>query len=307
MLAAGVAIAQPDGPAKIIVGFPPGGSADTIARHLGERLATVLKRPVIVENRPGAGGRIAVDYIKNAPADGSTVMMAPETISTTALLVFKKLNYDPDRDYVPVSLVVRFPFAFAVGSEPKVTTFQDYVKWTKANPARASFGSPAPGSPPHFFGLLIGRYIGVDMVHAPFQGSAPIVTNLAGGQISAGINSAGDFIEHHRGGRIRILAVSSEARMPQLPGVPTFAELGYPDATGTGFYALYLPPRSGASVIQQWNQALRQVMAGPEMQERMRSLGLEPITTTPEEVARLAAAGRAKWEPIIRASGFKVD
>jgi tripartite-type tricarboxylate transporter receptor subunit TctC len=308
MLAAATsALAQAEAPAKILVGFPPGGSSDTIARYIAEKLQPVLKRTVIVENRPGAGGRLVVDFIKAAPADGSTVMLAPEAISISAPLVFKKLTYDPAKDYVPVSLVVTFPFAFAVGADPKAANFAEYVNWAKANPARANFGSPAAGSPPHFFGLLVGKGIGVDMVHAPFQGTAPIITNLAGGQISAGISTAGDFIEQHRGGRVRILAVSSAQRMPQLPDVPTFKELGYADAVGTGFQAIYLPPKSSPAAVQQWNQALRQVLQQPDVQERMRSLGMEAVSTSPEEVTRLTAEGTAKWGPIIRGSGFSLD
>jgi tripartite-type tricarboxylate transporter receptor subunit TctC len=307
VLSAGTWAQSDASPAKIVVGFPPGGSADIIGRLLADKLQGVLKRPVVVENRPGAGGRIAVESIKNAPADGSVVMLAPETISITAPIVFKKLTYDPAKDYQPVSLVVRFPFAFAVGADPKVASFDEYAKWAKAHPQRASFGSPAPGSPPHFFGLLIGKAIGVDMVHAPFQGTAPIVTSLAGGQISAGISSFGDFIEHHRGGKVRVVAVSSEQRMPQLPDVPTFAELGYKDAVGTGFYALYLPSKAGTTTVRQWNAALRQVMALPEVAERLRNMGLDPATTTPEEVNALVESGTAKWGPVIRASGFTLD
>lgn len=304
---AGFASAQTDAPARLLVGFPPGGSADTIARIFADKLQGVLKRPVIVENKPGAGGRLVVDSIKNAPANGSVMMIAPETISTTAPIVFKKLSYDPAKDYVPVSLMMQFPFALAVGTEPKVASFAEYVQWAKANPAKASFGSPAPGSPPHFFGLLIGKSIGVDMVHAPFLGTAPIVTNLAGGQISAGISSAGDLMEHHRGGRIRIVAVSSENRMPQLPEVPTFRELGYADGVGTGFYALYAPPKTSDAIISQWNQAMRQVLAMPDVQEKLRAMGMDPGASTPEEVTRQTAQGAAKWGPIIRASGFSLD
>jgi Uncharacterized protein conserved in bacteria len=304
---AGLAGAQSAPVARIFVGFPPGGSADVIARVLADKLQGVMKRSVIVENKPGAGGRLVVESIKNAPADGSVLMIAPETISTTAPIVFKKLSYNPTKDYLPVSLLVQFPFAFAVGSDPKVSSFKEYVQWAKAHPEKATFGSPAPGSPPHFFGVLIGKGIGVDMVHAPFLGTAPIVTNLAGGQISAGISSAGDLMEHHRGGRIQIVAVSSEQRMPQLPNVPTFIELGYPDAVGTGFYAMYVPPKTPAAVIQQWNQAVHQVLAMPDVQKKFSSLGLEPNATSPEEVTRLTAAGAAKWGPIIRASGFSVD
>ncbi|QJW84768.1 hypothetical protein HK414_17225 [Ramlibacter terrae] len=304
---AGFAAAQTESTARLLVGFPPGGSADIIARLMADKLQGVLKRTVIVENKPGAGGRLVVESIKNAPADGSVMMIAPETISTTAPIVFKKLTYDPAKDYVPVSLLVQFPFALAVGSDPKVATFAEYVQWAKANPTKASFGSPAPGSPPHFFGLLIGKSIGVDMVHAPFLGTAPIVTNPAGGQISAGISSAGDLIEHHRGGRIRVVAVSSENRMPQLPEVPTFVELGFPDGVGTGFYAMYAPPKTSAAAIQQWNQAVRQVLAMPDVQEKFRSMGLQPMATSPDEVTRMTTQGAAKWGPIIRASGFSLD
>jgi tripartite-type tricarboxylate transporter receptor subunit TctC len=304
---AGLAGAQTESTARLLVGFPPGGSADIIARVMADKLQGVLKRTVIVENKPGAGGRLVVESIKNAPADGSVMMIAPETISTTAPIVFKKLTYDPAKDYMPVSLLVSFPFALALGSDPKVASFAEYVQWAKANSTKANFGSPAPGSPPHFFGLLIGKNIGVDMVHVPFLGTAPIVTNLAGGQISAGISSAGDLIEHHRGGRIRVVAVSSESRMPQLPDVPTFVELGFPDAVGTGFYAMYAPSKTSPAVIQQWNQAVRQVLAMPDVQEKFRSMGLQPSATTPEEVARLTAQGAAKWGPIIRSSGFSLD
>ncbi|HSV36676.1 Bug family tripartite tricarboxylate transporter substrate binding protein [Ramlibacter sp. WS9] len=295
------------GPVKIVVGFPPGGSLDTIARLLGEKLQTHLKRPVLVENRPGAGGRLAVDTFKNAPADGSVVMIAPDTISVSAPIVFKKLTYDPARDFVPVSTLVQFPFALAVGEDPKAAVFADYVRWAKANPARASFGSPAPGSPPHFFGLVVGRAIGVDMVHVPFQGTAPIVTNLAGGQVSAGISTVGDLMEHHRGGRIRIVAVSAAKRIPQLPDVPTFTELGYPEVVGQGFIGLYVPPKASPAVIQQWNQSIRGVLALPDVQERLRNLGLEPTPSTPQELSQLTSAEIGKWQPIIRASGFSLD
>lgn len=302
-------LAQPsDGsPVKIVIGFPPGGSVDTIARLFGDKLQGLLKRPVVVDNRPGAGGRLAVDSFKNAAADGSVVMIAPDTISVSAPIVFKKLNYDPARDFVPVSALVQFPFAFAVGEDPKAAAFADYVRWAKANPVRASFGSPAPGSPPHFFGLVVGRAIGVDMVHVPFQGTAPIITNLAGGQVSAGISTVGDLMEHHRGGRIRIVAVSSAKRIAQLPDVPTFTELGYPDATGQGFFGLYVPPKASPAVVQQWNQSVRQVLAMSDVQERLRSLGLEPTPSTPQELGQLTSAEIAKWQPIIRASGFSLD
>lgn len=300
--------AQPtDRSLRLVVGFPPGGSADTLARFLADRLKDELRQPVTVENRPGAGGRLAAELVKAMPADGSVAMLAPDAVFVTAPLVFSRLNYDPANDFTPVGTVAGFQFAFAAGSNPPVRTLADFVKWGRANPNKTTFGSPAAGSPLHFFGTLVGKDTGVDMVHVPYQGGAPLVTNLIGGQISAGINTLADMVEHHRAGKLQILAVSGAARSPQLPDVPTFAELGYKGIVAQGSYGLYLPARAPRAAVDQWNGAIRRVLEQPGTRERLATLGFEPAPSTPEALGELIRAETAKWAPIVKATGFRAD
>lgn len=294
-------------PARLLVGFPPGGSFDAIARVLADKLKDELQRPVVVENRPGAGGRLAVDALKAAPADGSVVMLGPDALTSIYPLTVRKLSYDPKADLAPISTILDFPFAFAVGTEPNAKTLAEYIAWAKANPARANFGHPARGATHHFLGLMLGNAIGVPMQDVPFQGSGPMMVNLMGGQISSGIELMGGMLEHHKSGKLRILAVTSPQRMPQAPDLPTFAELGLPAVTGMGFNALYAPARTPAAAIATWNQALRRVLDKPDVKERFQSLGYLTNPSTPEEAARRSAESLKRWEPVIKASGFTMD
>jgi len=295
-----------DSPARILVGFPPGGSADTIARVLADKLRDELKRTVIVESRPGAGGRLLAASLKTQPNDGSVVMLAPDALLTTNPFVFRKLTYEP-ADLVPISLVAEFPFAFATGAETGAKTFADYVKWARENRQAANFGSPAAGSPLHFIGLMVGKDIGVDLLHVPFQGGAPLVTALAGGQVSAGINTLTDMLEMHKSGRIRILAIPGPKRAAALPDVPTFAELGHKQVMARGFFGLYAPAGTPATAIAAWNAALHRVLAQAEVRERLAALAFEARASTPAELDRMARDDAAIWGPVIKASGFAVD
>lgn len=295
-----------DSPARILVGFPPGGSADTIARVLADKLREELKRPVIVESRAGAGGRLLAASLKTQAHDGSVVMLAPDSLLTTNPFVFRKLTYDP-ADLVPVSLVAEFPFAFATGAETGVASFADYVKWAREHRANANFGSPAAGSPLHFVGLMVGRDIGVDLLHVPFQGGPPLVTALAGGQVSAGVNTLTDMLEMHRGGRIRILAIPGAKRSPLLPEVPTLSELGYKQAITRGFFGIYAPAGTPSAAVATWNAALKRVLAQSEVHERLAALAFEARSSSPEELDRMAREDAAMWGPVIKASGFAVD
>ena len=306
-LATTVAAAQSaDATARIVVGFPPGGSADTIARLLADKLKDELKRPVIVENRPGAGGRILAGALKTMPNDGSVVMFAPDALATTNPFVFKKPGYEV-ADLVPVSLVAEFPFALATGAESGPKTFADFQKLVRDNPKRADFGSPAAGSPLHFVGLMVGRAVSVEMLHVPFQGGAPLVTALIGGQPTVGVNTVTDMLEMHRGGKLRILAVTGTQRAPLLPDVPTFDELGFKQVIRRGFYGVYAPAGTPAAAVASWNAALRRVLQLPEVRTRLGALALVPRASTPEELVQMARDDAAIWEPVIKASGFSVD
>ena len=300
------AVAQ-DTPAKIIVGFPAGGSFDAIARLLAEKFKTELNRPVVVENKTGAGGRIAVDALKAAPADGSVMMLGPDALTALYPFTFKKLSYDPKRDIVPVGTVAEFAFAFAVGADPKVNTWAEYVSWAKANPQKANYGIPALGAPHHFYGMVLGDAMNVPMQNVPFQGSAPIALALIGGQISSSIDVASSMVENHRAGKIKILAVTSDKRISQAPEVPTFAELGYPKVTGMGFNALYAPAGTPAAAITTWNQALAKVMAMADVKDKLTTMGFIPVGKSTQELIDRQNESAKKWEPVIKASGFVAD
>ena len=301
------ALAQEGPPAKILVGFPAGGSFDAIARILSDKLKTELNRPVIVDNKAGAGGRIAVDALKASPADGSVMMLGPDALTALYPFTFQKLSYDPKKDLVPVVTVAEFPFAMAVGAEPKVNTLAEYVAWAKKNPSKANFGIPAVGAPHHFFGLVLGDTVGVKMEPIPFQGSAPIALALMGGQISSAIDVMSSLTENHKAGKIRMLAVSSDQRVPQAPEVPTFAEAGYPAISGMGYNALYAPTGTPPAAVAAWQKAVAKVLTLPDVKEKLYNMGYLPVgKATDELVARNDAAAK-KWGPVIKASGFKAD
>ena len=305
-LTAGAANAQSafKGPLKILVGFAAGGSSDIAARMLADKLKDTLGQPVVVENRVGAGGRIAAETLKNAPPDGATLLLTPVVVPVLAPLVFKELNYDPAKDFAPVSQVATYQFAFAVAPTNPAKTVPEFVAWLKVNPTQANFGSPAPGSLPHFFGLMIGQATGIDMVHIAYKGGAPLASDLIGGQIPAGIDALSDMMELHRAGKIRIIATSGAQRSPLLPTVATFKEQGFASIEGSGWSGVYVPSKTPKTVIDQLSASIVKALQMPKVRERFLSLGYEPTGTTPEALAAIMAADTARWGPIIKRSGF---
>jgi len=301
------ALAQVDKPVKLLVGFAPGGSADTAARLLADRIKDDLRQPVVVENRPGAGGRLVAEAVKNAPADGSVLMLTPIVVTVLAPLVFSKLPYDPLADFAPVAQVANFQFALSVNANHPARTMKDLVAWYKANPAKANFGSPAPGSLPHFFGLMIGKGAGLDLVHVPYNGGAPMMNALMGEQITAAIDTLVEQVELHRTGRVRILASSGTSRSPLLADVPTFAEAGLAGVEGTAWFGVYAPAKTPEPTVRQLNAAINKALANTELRERLTKLGLEPAGGTAADLGARMAQDTARWGPIVKASGFRAD
>jgi tripartite-type tricarboxylate transporter receptor subunit TctC len=296
-----------DKPVRILVGFAPGGSADVAARLLGERMAAELKQPVAVENKPGAGGRIAAEALKGAAADGSTLMLAPIVVPVLAPLVFTKLAYNPATDFASVAPVANYQFGLSVSAANPSKNVTELVAWWKANPKEANFGSPAPGSLPHFFGVMIASGTGLDLVHVPFNGGGPLMNALVGNQVSSGIDTLVDQVEMHRSGKIGILATAGATRSALLPEVPTFAESGFKGIEGNGWFALYAPAKTAPATVQQLNAAANKALAAPELRERFAKLGLEPVGGSPAELAMLMKRDSERWAPIVKASGFKGD
>jgi tripartite-type tricarboxylate transporter receptor subunit TctC len=302
-----LAHAQADKTLRVMVGFPPGGSIDVVARVLADKMKDELKANIVVENRAGAGGRLAADLLKSAPADGSVVMITPVVVPVLAPLVFSKLNYNPATDFAPVGHVCNFNFALSIPASLPAKTVAEFVAWLKANPQRANFGSPAAGSLPHFFGEILSREAKADMVHVPFAGGAALMTALVGGQVSAGIDVVLEALEAHRAGKVRILATSGERRSAVLPDVPTFKESGYPGIVASGWFAMYAPARTSAASIDAINRALNKALAHPEVLDRFGRLALEAGGGSPADLRALEQASTARWAPVVKATGFRAD
>lgn len=305
----GTAAAQPgdrvSGPVRLLVGFPPGGGGDIVARTVADRLSRSIGATVIVENRAGAGGRLAAEILKNAPADGNTVLITPLAPIVIAPLTFRKLNYNPEADFVPVAQLVKFPLAIATGANSPFKTLDNLVAWLKANPAQASFGTSAAGSQLHFLGLMFAQAIKVDMTHVPYQGGAPLVTDLIGGQIPVGVDQFP--YEFHKAGKIRMLATSGAARSPLMPDVPTFKEQGYPGVEGEAWFGAYMHVKTPAPIVQRIGEALVDAVRQPDAKQQLAQSGLEATGLAAPEFAALVAADRARWKPVIEASGFRGD
>jgi tripartite-type tricarboxylate transporter receptor subunit TctC len=302
-----LAHAQADKTLKVLVGFPPGGSLDIVSRVLAEKMKDDLKVNIVIENRAGAGGRVAADLLKASPADGSVVMITPIVVPVLAPLVFSKLNYNPATDFAPVGHVCNFNFALSVPASLPVKNVAEFVTWLKANPQKANFGSPAPGSLPHFFGEMLSRDAKADMVHVPFAGGSALMNALMGGQVSAGIDVLLEALEAHKSGKVRILATSGDKRSAVLPDVPTFKESGFPNIVASGWFAMYAPAKTSAASIEAINRALNKALTHPEVLDRFGKLALEAGGGSAADLTKLEQASTARWAPVVKATGFRAD
>ena len=294
-------------PLRILVGFPPGGSADIIARLLAERLHAQLGgQNVVVENKPGAAGRIAIEQLKNSASDGNTVLVMPSGPVVLFPHVFKKLNYDVNKDLAPISQLASFQFCVVSGPKSNVKTMAELVARAKADPGTATFGSSGNGTVPHFLGLMIGDAVGVELQHVPFQGGAPAMTALMGGHIGYTMDVVTEAMEQHRAGKVRIIAVAGAQRAPQLPDVPTLREQGVAMDAGAWF-AMYGPGGLPAAQAQRLSVAVQTAIKDAAFAQRMSALGLEPIGSTPDQLLAVQRADFAKWAKPVKASGFQAD
>jgi len=289
---------------KIVVPYPAGGGSDVVARILAEKLKTLLARPVIVENKPGAGGRVGTEYAKGLPPDGSSMLVVNPALFVVNPVVYPKLGYDPDRDFQPLSQITVYNFVLSVPASSPAKDFKELLKWLKDHPKEANFGSPAAGSLPHFFGLMVSRYAGVELVHVPYNGSAPLVTALIGGQIPVGIDTYEAHAPHHPE-KLRILATAGTTR--KHPEIPTFLEMGFPEIQGVGWNGLVVPAKTPREVVDRLSKAVMEAIRSPDVASRIRELGVDPTGTTPEEFARIIEEDRKRWVPVIQASGFKPE
>lgn len=291
-------------PVRFVFPYAAGGIGDALARLMADELRKGINRPVVVESKTGAAGRIGVaEVVKSAP-DGDTILISPIAAVAVHQHVYSDLPYNPDKDLVPVTQLAKFEFAIAVGADVPVKNIKELVAWMKANPKKASFGSPGAGALPHFFGILFGRAAGVDMVHVGYRGSAAALVDVLGGQIPIIVTTTSDLLASHKAGKIRILATSDAERSPLVPEVPTFKESGY-DIVGTSWYAVYAPKGTPDAIVQRYAKILADAVKKPEMKARLLTLGLYATGTTPEELAKIHKTDSAKWGEAVRISGFK--
>jgi tripartite-type tricarboxylate transporter receptor subunit TctC len=290
-------------PVRIIFPFAAGGSGDALARIIAEHLRPALGQPVIVEDRPGAQGRIGVQAVKAAAPDGKTLLLTPVAPMSVYAHVYKTLAYDPVADFEPIAQVATFDFGLAVGPQVPAKTLAELVTWLKANPTQGSYGTPAAGTLPHFFAVQFARAAGLDLRHVGYRGSAAAVTDLIGGQIPMLVTTTSDLVQQHTAGSIRVLATSGKARSPFLPDLPTFREAGYA-IEGTGWYGMYAPAKTPADVVARLNAGVVAAVQVPATKERLMAMGLVPTGTTAAELTAIQKADSDLWAPAVKASGF---
>jgi tripartite-type tricarboxylate transporter receptor subunit TctC len=295
-----------DKPLHIILGFPAGASSDTVTRLVAEKMRVSLARPVIVDNKPGAGGILANLAVKAAAPDGNTVLMTPLATMVAYPHSYTKLDYDPFTDYVPVAHVASFQIALGVGPNVTAQTLPEYVAQVKSRKLDGNFASAASGSLPHFFGILFARTAGLELTHVPYKGTAPVLQALLAGEIPVAVLPITDLSTLVQSGKGRILGTAGNARAPQYPNVPTFNESGY-DIEGAAWYALFAPAGTPREAVDAIARAAIAGAQAPDVKQRVEPLGLETTGLGPAELAAILKHDYDVWGPIIRASGFKAD
>jgi tripartite-type tricarboxylate transporter receptor subunit TctC len=290
---------------RIIFPFAAGGSGDMLCRQLAQYLPAALDRSFIVENRTGGDGLIGIRAVKGAAPDGATVLVTTGPTMYLLPMVENEPSYDSAKDFVPVAQLARFEFVVAVSPSIGVTDFKQLVDWVKANPSKASYGVPSSGTIPHFTGFQLEKTLGLSMTRVPYRGSAPIITDLLAGHLPFAVTTLSDTITQHRAGGIRIVAVSGPTRSPFLQDVPTLKEAGV-DIVADGWYGMWLPAGSPPDFAKKLSVAAAEVLARPDVKEKLNAVTLIPVGSTPEQLTKALATDTAFWQPIVKATGYKI-
>ena len=297
--------AFPTRPLRLVVTVPPGGAADFIARLVGGKVGEALGQQVVVENRGGAGGTIAANEVAKAAPDGYTLLQNSITTHGIGPHLYSKLPYDPVRDFAPVSMLATLPLIMAINAGLPVRSVNELISYSKAN--ALSFASSGNGGAPHMAGELFKSVTGVDMLHVPYKGSGPAVQDLIGGRVQVMFDAAPSLISHVRSGKLRVLAAASAQRNRLLPEVPTFAELGFPRISVALWYGVLAPAGTPPAVIEKLNRAFTRALLLPDVQERLLAQGADPAPGTPEAFAAFMQDEMAKWAPVVKQAGVKLD
>ncbi len=308
-LSCGTAAAQawPAKPVRIIVPFAAGGAADTLGRIVAQKLTESMKQTFVVENIPGAGGLIGADRVAKAPPDGYMLVVSGVASHTIAPTMSKKAPFDPMRDFTHIALFGGPPNVLAVNPSVPARDLKEFIAYAKSQPGKLSYGSPGNGTHGHLFGENLKQLLGIDMLHVPYKGAAFAVNDLIAGHIPAITLTLTTAAESIKGGRARALAVSSTSRVPDIPDVPTFAELGHPELTAAVWFSLSGPAGMPQDIVQRLNTEVRRILQLPEVLQRLRTEGIEPGNLDPKAFTAFLAAELKRWAQVIRTSGAQVD
>jgi tripartite-type tricarboxylate transporter receptor subunit TctC len=303
---AGNAFAESGPLTKIIFPFSAGGGGDALCRVVAERIGETLGRTFIVENKTGGDGLIGIQFVKNARPDTTTLLVTTGPTMYLLPMVQTNPSFDTAKDFVPVSLLARFEFGIVVGAGSGIKDFKAFVAWLKAHPDQATFGVPSNGTIPHFTGSKLETVLGIPMTRVAYRGSAPIINDLLGNHLPFGITTIADAMPQHQAGGVRILAVSSAERSPFLPDVPTLKESGV-DLVADGWYGMWLPAGSPQDFAHKVSAAVVEALKQTDVKEKLSAIGLIPVGSTPEGLTKEIADDTALWQPIVKATGYKVE
>ncbi|MDB5898590.1 MAG: transporter substrate-binding protein [Ramlibacter sp.] len=295
-------------PLRILVGFPAGGSTDAIARQLAQGMSDLLQRSVVVDNRPGAGGQIAANVLKAAPADGNTLFLSNSHALAMIPLTVRQPGYEPLKDFTSVGMVAVANDVLAVNPARvgDVKTIKGLVEWANANPGKASIGVPAPASDPDFGVRILASEFHADLTPVPYRGDGPVVQDLVAGQIPAGIGAIGALLQYAQSGKLRVIAVSGPNRLPALPDVPTYMEQGLKGYGVSGFVAMLARAGTPRELVQRYNQVIGQVVASPTFQAKVAELGAVPTASTPEELTARVRDTGAAFAAMVQRAGYRM-
>lgn len=293
------------GTARILVGFPSGAGADTLARRIADQLRGPYSASLIVENKVGAGGRIAVSALKSAAPDGTTMLLTPASTMVIFPHIYKDLGYSPTKDFSPVVTVSTVKLGLMVGPGAQVNSLADYLRWVKVDPKRAVYATPGSGTMPHFLGSILAAATKIDLQHVPYKGAGPARMDLLAGQVPAYLGIIGsDAILDHRAGRIKILAIADPVRTEILPDVPTFAEQGLKDATAQEWLGLFLPSRTPSSIVGALSEQVRATIKSEDMAKLLSSYAMTPGGDDPVTFSKRIEAEFSQWSVVIKSTGF---
>jgi len=294
--------------ARIIVGFPPGGGLDSVARLLANEIRNYAAT-IVVENRPGAGARIALEVLKTSPADGSVMALMPASCIVLYPHIFKTLNYNPQQDFLPITVVCETPYLITVGPmvPTRVKTLTDFIEWCRTNPGQATYGSPGAGSPMHFTGVMLAQAAGIEFLHVPYQGGTAGMQDLLGGRIAAYIGTVAVGLPHFQSGGARAIVTTGPQRSSGLPSVPTIREAGFPALEVTEWFGVFLPAKTPAETVNKLKHAIREALMSNEIRTSLARLYLESVEVSSGDFAQMIRSDTERWGSIVKASGFRAE